>query len=255
MSYHQNADFKRFSASTTMHISIFLDDSKQWSWRLMGPRGSCYAIGAKVFARYADAYCAAVDSCNAMRVATIEVDERVEQPDFKVVTESNPRDASPIDAFCHDVIRALEQEGLHAALSVLNRTVPHRFTGVYLIEPDQTLRNLSLFDKAGEPCPVELQRVPLNASFCQFAVTTGGFATSNSGNDSRLQGHWAKGMYNAYAGVPILADDGTALGTLCHFDHHPKDLDYEDLDLLRLAARMFVRVVCPLGKRFDHSIK
>ena len=238
-----------------MHISIFLDDSKRWSWRLMGPRGFCYAIGAKVFASYADAYLAAVDSCIAMQVATFDPEERTELPDFKVITESDLRDASPIDAFCHDLVKALDQQGLHGALSVLNRTVPHRFTGVYLIDPDQTLRNLSLFDKAGEPCPEELQRVPLSASFCQFAVSTGGFATSNSGNDARLQGHWAKGMYNAYAGVPLLRPDQTALGTLCHFDHHPRDLDYEDLDLLRLAARMLVRVVLPFDKSCRQSIK
>ena len=238
-----------------MHISIFLDDSKQWSWRLMGPRGCCYAVGAKVFASYAEAYLAAIESCTGMQAATFDPNEPPELTDFKVITESDFLDASPLDAFCHDLVTAMGREGLKGALAVLNQTVPHRFTGVYLIGQDQMLRKLALFDKAGEPCPEELQKVPLSASFCQFAVKTGGFATSNSGKDSRLQGHWAKGMFNAYAGVPLLSDDGTALGTLCHFDHHPRDLDYEDLDLLRLAARMLVRVIRPLDRSCSQPVK
>jgi len=239
----------------TTRISIKLDESKQWFWRLIGPEGLCYAESSEVFTQYADAYFSAVESCTAMQTAAFDPDERPELTDFNVITGSDLLNGPPVDSIFHNLVKALGQAGLHGALSVLNRTVQHRFTGVYLIEPDRTLRNLALFDKAGEPCPAELQTIPLSASFCQFAVRTGGFHTGNSGNDSRLQGHWAKGMYNAYGGVPILADDGTALATLCHFDHHPRELDYEDLDLLRLAARVLVRVVRPLNKSCSPSFK
>lgn len=238
-----------------MHISINLDEAKQWSWRLVGMDGAQYAVGAKVFARYADAYFSAIEACAAMQTATIDPDERPDLTDFHVITASDLLDAAPVDSVFHALVEALAQSGLHGALSVLNRTVPHRFTGIYLIESDNTLRNLALFDKAGEPRPAELHKIPLSASFCQFAVKTGGFYTSNSGEDSRLQGHWAKGMYNAYGGVPVLADDGTALATLCHFDHHPRDLNHDDLDLLRLAARVLARAVRPLDRSCGHSVR
>ena len=242
-------------AREAMHISIHLDDSKQWSWGLVDSDGTHHAVGAKVFTRYADAYFAAIESCAAMQTATFDPDECPEPIEVSVITGSELRDAPPRDAVFLELVRTLGGFGLHAALSVLNRTVPHRFTGVYLIESDRTLRNLALFDKDGEPCPAELQTIPLSASFCQFAVTTGGFHTGNSGEDVRLQGHWAKGMYNAYGGVPIVAEDGTALGTLCHFDHHPRNLDPADLELLHSAARVLERVVRPIDKSRRQSVK
>ena len=238
-----------------MHISIILNESMQWYWRLVGAKGVCYAEGAQVFPHYADAYVAAVESCTAMQHATVEDNERAELIDFKVMTGSEVLSDPPSDSIFQSLVKALNQTGLHGALSVLNQTVPHRFTGIYLIDKDRMLRNLTLFDKHGEPCPEELRTVPLSASFCQFAVRTGGFHTSNSGKDIRLNGHWAKGMYNAYAGVPILAEDGTALATLCHFDHHPCNLDYEGLDLLRLAARLFKREVRPSGSNCGQAVK
>src|SRR5690606_18570447 len=39
-----------------------------------------------------------------------------------------------------------------------------------------------------------------------------------------------------YAGCPVRAPDGTALGTLCVIDHEPRDVEDEDVDALRDLA-------------------
>ena len=83
---------------------------------------------------------------------------------------------------------ALRQGGLAQALGLLNDPIDHRYTGVYRLR-DGHLHNVELHDKQGEIRPEFLAVVPLQDSFCQFVIRDGLFATSHSGQDTRLDGH------------------------------------------------------------------
>lgn len=66
-----------------------------------------------------------------------------------------------------DMTRALRDEGLKAALAVLNAHVPQRFSAVYCLVEGQ-LMNIAFVDKQGEPLPQELMSVrdTADTEFC-----------------------------------------------------------------------------------------
>jgi GAF domain-containing protein len=43
--------------------------------------------------------------------------------------------------------------------------------------------------------------------------------------DCRVIGHPKAGRFQSYYGVPLLADDGQLVGTVCHFDEAPVTLE------------------------------
>lgn len=128
----------------------------------------------------------------------------------------------------------LASAGADTALAFLNAGVPHRYSAVYRFDGN-TLKNILLFDKAGEVRPAFLAEVPLDVSFCQFVIRDGVFRTTDSATDRRLDGHPYQGVMVSYHGVPILVR-GEIWGTLCHFDVAAQPLADEEFDLLRGAA-------------------
>lgn len=134
---------------------------------------------------------------------------------------------------------ALQLGGLVAALKVLNDRVPHRFSAVYRVAPDNYLVIVAFVDKRGEACPSYLLSVHHDVSFCQFTLRHGQFRTNDSATDKRLDGHPYQGLMNSYHAVPFMSTDGRVKGTICHFDPHAMPLPDEDFELLRLAARIF----------------
>ncbi|MDO9406191.1 MAG: GAF domain-containing protein [Polaromonas sp.] len=130
----------------------------------------------------------------------------------------------------------LDSSGLAAALAVLNGGVAHRYTALYQLQGG-LLRNLELHDKQNEVRPEFLLEVPLETSFCQFVLRDGLFRTSDSGGDSRLDGHPYQGVMVSYHGVPLVDSSGGVLGTLCHFDVEALDLSDTEFELLQQAAQ------------------
>lgn len=129
------------------------------------------------------------------------------------------------------------EEGLSAALTVLNEAVPHRYTAVYRMS-DGRMVNVALADKLGEPVPEFLAEVPSASSFCQYVLRDGSFLTADSGSDQRLNGHPYQGVMVSYCGIPIFDLEGRAVGTACHFDVIAHDLAEEKIAQLRAAARI-----------------
>ncbi len=138
---------------------------------------------------------------------------------------------------CFDSFDAvLKASGAAAALAYLNGGVPHRYTAVYQLDGDR-LRNVHLYDKAGEMRPEFLAEVPMATSFCQFVLRDGVFCTDDSAGDARLDGHPYQGVMVSYHGVPLLDDRSELWGTLCHFDTQPLVLSDAAFALLQRAAR------------------
>lgn len=133
---------------------------------------------------------------------------------------------------------ALQQTGIDAALKVLNDGIAHRYTALYRLH-ESTLKNVGLYDKAGEVRAEYLLEVPLETSFCQFVLRDGVFVTDDSSQDRRLDGHVYQGKMMAYHGVPVHDRHGVLFGTLCHFDVVQRELAEENFALLRQAALAF----------------
>ena len=133
--------------------------------------------------------------------------------------------------------QALESGGLQKALGFLNQRVEHRYTAVYRLKSG-VLHNAYLEDKMQEMRPEYLEAVPLGTSFCQFVLRDGVFATANSAEDRRLDGHPYQGAMVAYTGVPLVDASGELIGTICHFDVTERSLVDAEFELLQLAARI-----------------
>jgi GAF domain-containing protein len=111
----------------------------------------------------------------------------------------------------------------------LSRT-PYRYTGIYRFDGEM-MRAICLHDRKGEDS-ASLDAVPLGDSFCQFAMTQGGFETRDSGTDPRLEGHAYRGVLNSYYGLPLSISPGTIYGTLCHFDFDPQQISDNEIEFL-----------------------
>ncbi len=133
--------------------------------------------------------------------------------------------------------KALQRQGVDAALAVLNAETSCRFTAVFeLVGAD--LVNRHLFDRLGEPRAKYLERVPFADSFCQIALREGEFRSTNTSTDSRVDYSPYKGLVVSYHAVPLLDHALQLRGTLCHFDMAETALDEYQFAMLRQAARM-----------------
>jgi GAF domain-containing protein len=139
----------------------------------------------------------------------------------------------------------LAQDGLHAALAFLNARIRHRFTGVYRFDPP-VLRNLALFDREN-PTLALGGDTPMRETYCSLVGEAAApFATNDAGDDERLLAHPARESVIAYCGVPLVAEDGSAFGSLCHFDFRPRLAPMSEIPLLERAAQLVMRVVAQL---------
>ena len=131
----------------------------------------------------------------------------------------------------------LDGSGLHAALAFLNARTRHRYTGVYRFDPP-LLRSVCLFDRENPPLTLGGD-VPMSETYCSL-VGEGAtpFGTSDAGADERLVRHPARESVLAYCGVPLHADCGRCIGTLCHYDVRPRLIPHIEIPLMARAAAL-----------------
>jgi PAS domain S-box-containing protein len=76
---------------------------------------------------------------------------------------------------------------------------------------------------------------PLELTYCQDVVATGKpLVTADAWNEMQLANRGTS--VRAYAGVPLITDDGHALGALCAVDERPRDWASRDIDVLTALA-------------------
>lgn len=131
----------------------------------------------------------------------------------------------------------LSRHGLHAALKLLNARTPFRYTGVYRFDGDM-LRNVALFDRWAPQQPRGCD-APMGETYC--AITgklNDSLLVSDGQRDPRHP--WMRGnSVVSYCGVPIRAESGIALGTLCHFDEKPCQSQGAEATFLMCIAEVF----------------
>ncbi|HZG43744.1 MAG TPA: GAF domain-containing protein [Longimicrobium sp.] len=136
----------------------------------------------------------------------------------------------------------LGREGVRPALRYLNSLGPHRFTAIFRFESG-TLRNLHLVDRDDytvERCPDQ----PVLDSYCIYVRETARtFLTEDSTRDERVAGHPKQPVVQSYCGVPLLEEDGTLFGTICHFDYQPVPFGEDEVYMLETIGPMLVQAV------------
>lgn len=135
--------------------------------------------------------------------------------------------------------RALTDHGIRPALALLNDRVSYRFTAIYKLV-GSVLRAQYAYDRTSE-YRTWLMVVPLERSFCQYAIESGEFMTSGASADSRLANRPFAGLVEAYYGQLLLRPDGTPYGTFIHFDLESRSIAADEIDFLREAVPLFMK--------------
>jgi GAF domain-containing protein len=136
----------------------------------------------------------------------------------------------------------LDSGGVRAALRFLNERSVHRFTALFRFE-GATLRNLHLVDR-DDPTVERSPDLPVLESYCVFVrQTSQPFLTSDSLNDPRVEGHPKQRSVQSYCGIPLMDEDGTLFGTICHFDFEAVAFTNEEIFLLEAVVPLIVMAV------------
>lgn len=113
--------------------------------------------------------------------------------------------------------RALAENDLFGALTILNASVAYRFTGVYVFERD-IVKSLLMFDRKNPDLRVGAD-VPWKDSYCMLVAEDGdSYAIENALTDHRLLNHPKRNSIQCYCAVLLKKPTGEPLGTICHFD-------------------------------------
>lgn len=125
----------------------------------------------------------------------------------------------------------LSASGLRSALADALLQTDYRYIALFRLNGDRA--SAAIFYDRTQPEVLHAQEVPTIASYCAFTRDTKQpFVTANSLLDSRLNDHVSRESVRAYCGIPILTPEGQFLGTLCHYDHVPRDSTQVDMALM-----------------------
>ena len=134
---------------------------------------------------------------------------------------------------------AQADRGIRGALELLNGRTSYRFTAIYKLV-GSVLRAEYAYDRACE-YRTWLMVIPLEGSFCQYAIDSGEFITTCVSTDSRLAKRPYAGMVEAYYGQLLVRPDGTPYGTFIHFDLESRSISTDEIEFLREAVPLFMK--------------
>jgi len=78
---------------------------------------------------------------------------------------------------------------------------------------------------------------PLEESYCSIVNETAAtFVTQDSLYDARVRAHPKRELVLSYCGIPLVREDGTLFGTLCHFDFIPHKIGSGEIEFLEAIA-------------------
>lgn len=120
---------------------------------------------------------------------------------------------------------------------------------VTLVEPDRQFFKSAI----GVSEPWQSARgTPISHSFCRYAVASGTpFVVDDAREHPEVRNNPAiddLGIY-AYAGVPLVDDEGYALGTLCVVDSQPRHWTPEDIETLTVLAATVMSTIRSWAQR------
>jgi GAF domain-containing protein len=137
----------------------------------------------------------------------------------------------------------LRHDGVRGVLAALNERTRFRFTGVYRLDPPM-LRNICLFDRENPTLCLAGDINTLAETYCAITgATAHPLVIADAPTDDRVVGHAARRSVQSYVGVPVRRADGSAWGTLCHFDGRPRLAPDGEVAVLERAAALLVVVL------------
>lgn len=140
-------------------------------------------------------------------------------------------EADPLAEFSH----LLKEFNIRSALTYLLSLTDYRFIGIFRFE-NEIAKSLVCIDR-NNPDVEEIEDAIISATYCCYVRDTNGvFTTANAMIDSRIIGHPKRESLASYCGVPILHSEGEILGTICHFDHEPRNPEQINLPLMLSVA-------------------
>lgn len=152
-------------------------------------------------------------------------------PKNKVSTEAAFREFS--DKVAH--------EGVRSALAYLLSLTDYRYIAIFRRHGDKA--SAAVFYDRDNPETLRIDELPWDATYCHLATEAKAlFTTADSLQDPRLATHVARQTVQAYWGLPVMTPEGDVLGTLCQYDHVPRDPSRVDLELM-------IEVACALEQR------
>lgn len=92
------------------------------------------------------------------------------------------------------------------------------------------------------------RETPREHAFCAHAIKTPNepFIVNNSLEDDRFKNNplvTGEPKVIFYTGIPLLSDEGNALGTLCVIDHKPKELTEKQMNALNALANQVMKLL------------
>lgn len=135
------------------------------------------------------------------------------------------------------VRNVLANRGIRPALALLNDRTPYRYTAIYKLF-GETMEAIHVFDRNAE-YRSWLKAVPLDRSFCRFAIREGEFTTHHASKDPRLVSPY-DGLVESYHGRLLRREDGSPYGTFIHFDVEPRRIAEEEVAFLQDVIPLFL---------------
>lgn len=118
------------------------------------------------------------------------------------------------DSYIMKLRRALTEQGVIAALRILNARTPHRYTGIYKYTPE-VLKSTYLVD-AFDPSVVKGSDVPNEDAYCLLLRKERRLAFGRA-EDAACAIKLASPVVS-YCGVLLIRLNGEPFGSLCHYD-------------------------------------
>jgi hypothetical protein len=130
----------------------------------------------------------------------------------------------------------LAEQGVVAALRVLNARAPHRFTAIYRFAPD-ILKNVNLVD-AFAPETERGDDVAIRDAYCVLLADSRQISFGELG--SAPAAFAGTSPVVSYCGVLLVDANGEPYGSLCHFDTKRCQRPDSEMPLLEMAAPIFM---------------
>lgn len=187
-------------------------------------RSTQLRVGAAGFTKLVSAPSARVDVALALVSATQARPERADDAAFDLVPHLE---------------RHLAKGDLNGALALINATSVFRYTSIFRFDGAQ-LTSVWTHDRQAQQADAFPLTVTVDGSYCCYVRDTKApFVVTNASTDPRVANHPKRLELQAYCGVPILREDNTTYGSLCHYDQAPRAADDATVGWLQtLAVRL-----------------
>ncbi len=141
------------------------------------------------------------------------------------------------------VLRHIEGRDIGSLLAALNTSTPYRFTSILRLV-NEKLESLWTFDRAKAGTDTFPSDFSLASSYCSIVLRERApFSMTDSLTDARVEAHPARESVRSYCGVPIYREDGSAFGTLCHYDVEPRSIPQGTVGEMERVAKLLMPLV------------